>query len=57
MLDSVRSSITAATFRVNDRPHAKPNPNHAGKTLEGTVFLRRVFLAVGPRETDTFRGL
>jgi hypothetical protein len=26
MLDSVRSSIIAATFRVNDRPNAKPNP-------------------------------
>ena len=25
MLDSVRSSIIAATFRVNDRPNAKPN--------------------------------
>ena len=26
MLDSVRSSIIAATFRVNDRPNAQPNP-------------------------------
>jgi len=27
MLDSVRSSIIAATFRVNDRPNAKASPS------------------------------
>jgi hypothetical protein len=31
--------------------------DHTGKTLEGTVFLRRVFPAIGQRETDIFSGL
>ena len=31
--------------------------DHTSKTLRGTVFLRRVFLAVGQRETDIFSGL
>lgn len=31
MLDSVRSSIIAATFRVNDRPNAKPNPDASSR--------------------------
>jgi LmbE family N-acetylglucosaminyl deacetylase len=30
---------------------------HTTKTLGGMVFLRRVFPAVGPRETDIFDGL
>ncbi|HEU5257937.1 MAG TPA: hypothetical protein VFU28_18240 [Vicinamibacterales bacterium] len=29
---------------------------HTSKTLDGTVFLRRVFPAVGQRETDIFGG-
>jgi LmbE family N-acetylglucosaminyl deacetylase len=31
--------------------------DHTTKTLGGTVFLRRVFPAVGQRETDIFSGL
>jgi len=31
--------------------------DHTTKTLGGTVFLRRVFPAVGQRETDIFDGL
>ena len=31
MLDSVRSSIIAATFRVNDRPNAKSNPDASSR--------------------------
>jgi LmbE family N-acetylglucosaminyl deacetylase len=31
--------------------------DHTSKTLEGTVFLRRVFPAIGQRETDIFSGL
>ena len=31
--------------------------DHTSKTLGGTVFLRRVFPAIGPRETDIFAGL
>jgi hypothetical protein len=30
---------------------------HTGKTLAGTVFLRRVMPAVGQREIDIFNGL
>ena len=30
-LDPVRSSIIAATFRVNDRPNAKPNPDASSR--------------------------
>ena len=50
MLDSVRSSIIAATFRVNDRPNAKPNPdasfpdfrNLGGKDIDGERRLMYV---------------
>ena len=31
MLDSVRSSIIAATFRVSDRSNAKPNPDASSR--------------------------
>jgi LmbE family N-acetylglucosaminyl deacetylase len=31
--------------------------DHTGKTLDGSVFLRRVFPAIGPRESDIFDGL
>jgi len=34
MLDSVRSSIIAATFRVNDRPNAKPNRRVSGHRVQ-----------------------
>jgi hypothetical protein len=37
MLDSVRSSIIAATFRVNDRPNAKPNPDASSRDGDGDV--------------------
>ena len=50
MLDSVRSSIIAATFRVNDRPNAKPNRdasfpdfrNLGGKDIDGERRLMYV---------------
>jgi hypothetical protein len=38
MLDSVRSSIIAATFRVNDRPNAKPNPDASSRDGSGNGF-------------------
>jgi hypothetical protein len=37
MLDSVRSSIIAATFRVNDRPNAKPNPDASSRDGTHTI--------------------
>lgn len=37
MPDSVRSSIIAATFRVNDRPNAKPNPDASSRDGDGDV--------------------
>ena len=41
MLDSVRSSIIAATFRVNDWPNAKPNWMRPPAMDRATVFRAR----------------
>jgi hypothetical protein len=40
MLDSVRSSISAATFRVNDRPNAKPNPDASSRDGDLPPLIR-----------------